>query len=67
MLVGSWQQLGLPQQRSVQQPLLADTLASQSLQESWRQSLVLDGFEHGPLASLLSETVSTYDILETKN
>lgn len=58
VLVGSWQQLGLPQQRSVQQPLLADTLASQSLQESWRQSLVLDGFEHGPLASLLSETAA---------
>lgn len=56
VLVGSWQQLGLPQQRSVQQPLLADTLASQSLQESWRQSLVLDGFEHGPLAAMLNET-----------
>lgn len=58
VLVGSWQQLGLPQQRSVQQPLLADNLTSQSLQDSWRQSLVLDGFEHGPLASLLSETAA---------
>ena len=58
VLVGSWQQLGLPQQRSVQQPLLTDNLGSQALQDSWRQSLVLEGFEHGPLASLLSETAA---------
>ncbi|XP_069132119.1 homeodomain-interacting protein kinase 2-like isoform X2 [Argopecten irradians] len=53
VLVGSWQQLpGLPTQRSVQQPLLTDTLASQALPDSWRQSIVLDSFDQSSLAPL---------------
>lgn len=54
VLVGSWQQIpGIPTQRAVQQPLLTDTLAaSQALQDSWRQSLVLDNLEQSSLASL---------------
>ena len=54
VLVGSWQQIpGLPTQRAVQQPLLTDTLASQALQDSWRQTLVLDNLEQSSLASLV--------------
>lgn len=54
VLVGSWQQIpGLPAQRAVQQPLLTDTLASQALQDSWRQTLVLDNLEQSSLASLV--------------
>lgn len=55
VLVGSWQQIpGIPTQRAVQQPLLTDTLAaSQALQDSWRQSLVLDNLEQSSLASLV--------------
>ncbi|KAK3102981.1 hypothetical protein FSP39_015490 [Pinctada imbricata] len=53
VLVGSWQ---LPTQRAVQQPLLTETLASQALQDSWRQSLVLDNLEQSSLASLGSSS-----------
>ncbi|XP_048781326.1 homeodomain-interacting protein kinase 2-like isoform X2 [Ostrea edulis] len=58
VLVGSWQQIpGIPTQRAVQQPLLTDTLAaSQALQDSWRQSLVLDNLEQSSLASLGSSS-----------
>ncbi|XP_033751772.1 homeodomain-interacting protein kinase 2-like isoform X2 [Pecten maximus] len=53
VLVGSWQQIpGLPTQRSVQQPLLTETLASQALPDSWRQSIVLDSFDQSSLAPL---------------
>ncbi|XP_061166876.1 homeodomain-interacting protein kinase 2-like isoform X2 [Saccostrea echinata] len=58
VLVGSWQQIpGIATQRAVQQPLLTDTLAaSQALQDTWRQSLVLDNLEQSSLASLGSSS-----------
>ncbi|KAL5006844.1 hypothetical protein ScPMuIL_015650 [Solemya velum] len=53
VLVGPWQQIpGLGSQRPVQQPVLADSLATHALSDNWRQSIVLDGFDQTSMAPL---------------